>query len=128
MNSLKMKQLLSSKRVLIGGVAFFLVSTIICMILLLPKHLQGKYSHTTNMFLVTSTDTLEFNGNKVTEYTDGRKTNIGTYKLSDKTLEIKINGYSMTANLSNDKKSFTVKSASGVAELAKGFEYTKSNK
>lgn len=120
-----MKQLLSSKRMLIGGVIFVLIVGIICIILLLPKHLQGKYSHTTDMFLVTSTDTLTFDGNKVTEYTDGHKINTGTYKLSGQKLKIKINGYSMIAVLSDDEKNFTVESASGIAGLTKGFEYKK---
>ena len=65
--------------------------------------------------------------NKVTEYTDGRKTNTGTYKLSGQKLEIEINGYFMIANLSDDKKTFTVESATGVADLAKGYKYTKSD-
>ncbi|MCT4388704.1 MAG: hypothetical protein ABF754_06250 [Leuconostoc pseudomesenteroides] len=127
MNGLNIKQLLSSKGKLIGSIVVILVIIIMCIILLLPKHLQGKYSHTTDMFLVTSTDTLRFDGSKVTEYTDGRKTNTGTYKLSGQKLEIEINGYSMIANLSDDKKTFTVESATGIADLAKGYKYTKSD-
>lgn len=62
MNGLNIKQLLSSKGKLIGSIVVILVIIIMCIILLLPKHLQGKYSHTTDMFLVTSTDTLRFDG------------------------------------------------------------------
>jgi lipopolysaccharide export system protein LptA len=76
--------------------------------------------------LSKSTDTLEFKGSKVTEFSGNKKVNEGTYQLKGDQLTMKINETNMTATLAKDKKSFVVDSADGLADLAKGFKYTKS--
>ncbi|GAJ26838.1 hypothetical protein JCM15457_1789 [Liquorilactobacillus sucicola DSM 21376 = JCM 15457] len=110
---------------LITGIAIIAVVVIVGVVKALPKHLDGEYSHTTTFLFISSTDTLKFDGDKVIEYADGKKTNSGTYKISGDELKMKINGVNMAAKLSDDKKSFVVKSADGIASLAKGFKYTK---
>lgn len=108
---------------LIGGGLVIVI--IIGLILFMPRHLSGKYSHTTNLLLVSSTDTLEFKGNKVTELDGNKKINEGTYQLKGDQITMKINETNMTATLAKDKKSFVIDSAEGLADLSKGFKYTK---
>lgn len=116
------------KNWLITGIAIIAVVVIVGVAMALPKHLDGKYSHTVTLLFISSTDTLKFDGDRVIEYADGKKTNSGTYKISGDELKMRINGINMTAKLSDDKKSFVIKSADGIASLAKGFKYTKANK
>ncbi|KRL00516.1 hypothetical protein [Liquorilactobacillus capillatus] len=128
MNSFKDANGKIKKNWLIGSIAIIVVIIIVGVMLVLPKQLDGKYSHTSTFLFITSTDTLKFDGDKVIEYADGKKTNSGTYKISGDKLEMKISGTNMTAKLADDKKSFVIKSAEGMSSLAKGFKYTKSNK
>ncbi|MFC6260326.1 hypothetical protein [Levilactobacillus fujinensis] len=114
------------KNWLIGGVIVAIIIIVIAVIALSPKHLDGKYSHTTTLLFVSSKDTMDFKGDKVTELVDGKKTNSGTYKISGDQLTMTINDYQMKATLSKDKKSFVIDSATGAANMAKGFKYTKS--
>ncbi|WP_338230986.1 hypothetical protein [Lactiplantibacillus paraxiangfangensis] len=67
---------------------------------------------------------IDFNPD-VTEEGTGNK---GTYKVSGDNLEIDLNGQKMTATLSDDKNSFTIDSAPGLAALASGTKYTKAGK
>lgn len=123
MDGLKDKNGKLKKSWLIGGIVVLVV--IVGLIVLMPRHLSGKYSHTTDLLLAKSTDTLEFKGSKVTEFDGNKKINEGTYKLKGDQLTMKINETNMTATLAKDKKSFVVDSADGLANLAKGFKYTK---
>ncbi|WP_225049262.1 hypothetical protein [Lacticaseibacillus kribbianus] len=101
-----------------------LVVIVVAVVMAMPKHLSGSYSHTTDLLFVKATDTLKFDGSTVTEYADGEKTNTGTYTLKGDQLEIKVGDYSMTATVSDDKKSFTVQHADGLADLARGMKYS----
>lgn len=117
-----------NKNIIISGSAVLVVIIGLCIFFSLPKHLTGEYSHTTNLILVSSTDTLKFDGDKVIEYSDGEKTHSGTYTISGNELKMTIDSYNMTAKLSDDKQSFVVESADGLATLTEGFKYTKSDK
>lgn len=128
MNSFKDANGKIKKNWLIGGIAIVAVVVIVSVALVLPKHLAGKYSHTTTFLFISTTDTLKFDGDKVIEYADGKQTNSGTYKIAGDKLEMKISGMNMTAKLADDKKSFVIKTAEGMSSLAEGFKYTKVNK
>ena len=75
------------------------------------KKLSGEYTTTINLIFAETTNTLTFNGDKVTEKQDGELTNKGTYSISDNQLEIELGDYHITAKLSEDKKSFTIESS-----------------
>ncbi|MBZ5985086.1 hypothetical protein KIJ05_08155 [Leuconostoc gelidum subsp. gasicomitatum] len=108
-----------------GGVGIIVVLAII-IIAVLPKGLNGSYTGNVEFLFMKTKDTLKFSGDSVTEIDeDGTVSNKGTYKISGHTLEMKIGNYNMTAELSDDKKSFVVKSADGMAGLANGTKYTK---
>lgn len=89
------------------------------------KSLKGEYSTEINLILVKSTHTLDFKGQTVTEIQDGKELSKGTYKMVDNQLEIELENYTMTAELSEDKKSFVVQSTDG---LGARLEYTKVEK
>ncbi len=117
-----------NKNVIIGSGAVLIVIIGLFIFFSLPKHLTGEYSHKTNLLLFSSTDTLKFDGDKVIEYTDGKKAQSGTYTISGSELKMTIAKYNMTAKLSDDKQSFVVESADGLASLTEGFKYTKTDK
>ncbi|KRL94093.1 hypothetical protein ACUIJQ_03410 [Levilactobacillus hammesii] len=112
---------------LIGGGIVLVAVIIIVAVMMMPKHLSGKYSHTSTFLLSKSTDTLKFDGDKVTEYSDGEKIHTGTYTLKKDDLDMKISGYHMHATLADDKKSFVINSADGLANLASGYKYSQSS-
>ncbi|MHA8109933.1 hypothetical protein ACYATP_00080 [Lactobacillaceae bacterium Melli_B4] len=89
-----------------------------------PKHLDGNYNATVNILLFQSKDTFSFDGDKVREK-DGPS---GTYKIDGNKLEMDINNYTIKATLSDDNKSFTIDSATGLSNLASGTKYTKESK
>ena len=109
---------------LVGGIGAIIVLAIV-IFMLIPKGLNGSYSHETTLLGTTTTDTWTFKGKDVTEEGTGNK---GTYKVSGNNLEIDLNGQKMTATLSDDKNSFTIDSAPGLAALASGTKYTKAGK
>lgn len=95
------------------------------------KKLDGDYIGKINLFFTESTATLRFNGNKVTEVDDkGNETNEATYKINDNELEITHSDETTTlAELSEDKKSFTIKSSTSKAgSLLKNIKFTKNEK
>lgn len=106
-------------------IAVVVAVLIIGFFVLKPKHLSGSYSHTINAIILKSTDTLKFDGDKVTEYTDGEKMNTGTYKIKGDQLSVKFGRFHINATLSDNKKSFVITSATGASDLASGFKYTK---
>ncbi len=106
---------------IVGGIGAIIVLAVV-IFMLIPKGLNGSYSHTTTFLGTSTTDTWVFKGKDVTEKGTGNK---GTYKVSGDNLEIDLNGQKMTATLSDDKKSFTIDSAPGLAALANGTKYTK---
>jgi len=112
---------------LIGGGVVLIAVIIIAGVMMMPKHLSGKYSHTTTFLLSVSTDTLKFDGDKVIEYADGEKIHTGTYKIDKDQLNMKIGGYNMNATLSDDKKTFVINSADGLANLTSGYKYTQAS-
>ncbi|MHA8109920.1 hypothetical protein ACYATP_00015 [Lactobacillaceae bacterium Melli_B4] len=89
-----------------------------------PKHLDGNYNATVNLLLFQSKDTFSFDGNKVSE----KNGPSGTYKIDGNRLEMDINNYTIKATLSDDNKSFTINSATGISNLASGTKYTKESK
>ncbi|MGM0112527.1 hypothetical protein [Enterococcus sp. DIV0187] len=89
------------------------------------KKLSGEYTTTINLIFEETTNTLTFDGDKVTEKQDGEPTNEGTYSISDNQLEIELGDYHMTAKLSEDKKSFTIESSDVLGGIGKGLKYTK---
>lgn len=92
------------------------------------KKLNGEYTAKIHLLLMESESTLTFEGNTVTENSNGKEKNKGTYEISGDQLQIKLGDYNMTAELSKDKKSFVIKSAEGLAGLANGTKYTKEGK
>lgn len=106
---------------LAGGIGAIVV-LIVIIYMLIPKGLSGSYAHTTTLFGTTSTDTLTFKGKQVSEK---GTSNTGTYTISGDTMQMTLGNTKMTAKLSQDKQSFTIESASGVAGLAAGLKYTK---
>ena len=87
--------------------------------------LKGSYTGNVKVLLMETKSTLTFEDDTVTEKQDGEVINKGTYEISDNKLEMKIGDYNMTADLSEDRKSFTITSAEGLVGLANGTKYTK---
>ncbi|WP_054750658.1 hypothetical protein [Lacticaseibacillus thailandensis] len=85
------------------GIAVVAVVVIVGVVMVMPKHLSGSYSAKVQILWSTSTDTLEFKGNKVHE--KGTHNN-GTYKIKGNKLDMTLDGDHKTATLSKDKKSF----------------------
>lgn len=92
------------------------------------KKLNGEYTAKVHLLLMESESTLIFDGDTVTENTNGKEKNKGTYEVNGNQLQMKLGDYNMTAELSADKKSFVIKSAEGLAGLANGTKYTKEGK
>lgn len=95
------------------------------------KKLSGDYTAKINLILTEATATLRFNGDKVSEVDeDGKEFNEGTYKITDNELVIThSNNDISTAELSKDKRTFTVKSAEGVSgAFMKDVKFTKKEK
>lgn len=90
--------------------------------------LNGDYTTEVNLLFTETTNTMFFKGNTVTEKQDGEITNEGTYTISDNQLEIKLGEYNLNAELSDDKKSFIIKSSDVLGGISKGLEYTKEKK
>ena len=105
-----------------------LISFIVMMGLILTgcgNKLSGAYTGKVTLLFVQQKDTMIFDGDKVTEKQNDKITNKGTYKIDGDDLTININGYHMRAKLSDNRKSFTITSADGIANLVKGTTYTK---
>lgn len=105
-----------------------LISFIVMMGLLLTgcgNKLSGAYTGKITLLFVEQKDTMIFDGDKVTEKQNGKVIDKGTYKIDGDDLTIKINDYHLRAKLSDNRKSFTVTSADGIANLVKGTTYTK---
>ncbi|WP_373961928.1 hypothetical protein [Lactococcus lactis] len=90
--------------------------------------LSGDYTGKVKFLFMESKSTLTFKGNTVTEKQDGDTKNKGTYKIEDNQLHFNLGDTNMTADLSKDRKSFTLKSAEGLVGLANGTKYTKEEK
>lgn len=92
-----------------------------------PNKLSGDYTGTISMLFMSKEDTLRFSGENVIEIADGHENNIGTYKISGNELEITDSdkGFKMVAELSDDRKTLTIKSATGISSLATGTKYKK---
>lgn len=104
------------------GAAALVVVVIVAIFMLRPKGISGDYASKTTIFGVTSSDTLVFDGKKVSEKDTDNK---GTYEISGDTLKMKFGDYTITAKLAKDHQSFTITNASGVAGLLAGKKYTK---
>ena len=106
--------------ILIATILFVLVGLSACS----SKKLKGTYTTKINVILAETTNTLTFKDDTVTERQDGEVTNKGTYTISDNKLEIKLGDYHMTADLSKDRKSFTITSSDVLGGVGKGLNYT----
>ncbi|SCA92126.1 conserved exported hypothetical protein [Pseudolactococcus piscium] len=90
--------------------------------------LSGDYTGKVKFLLMEQESTMTFNGDKVTEKEDGKVTGKGIYKIEDNQLIMNLDDTNITADLSKDRKSFTIKSAEGLAGLANGTKFTKEEK
>ncbi len=106
------------------GIVGLIVVVIVGVLLLRPKKLTGSYSTTVTVLVATSKDTLKFTrDNKVVEYSDGEKTNTGTYKIDGDQLTFKLGKTDLSAKLAKDHQTFKIESASGMAGFSKGLVY-----
>lgn len=87
--------------------------------------LKGDYTGKVKFLTMESDSTLTFSKDKVVEKQNGEVINEGTYEITNNKLEMKLGDYNMTADLSKDRKSFTITSAEGLAGFANGTKYTK---
>lgn len=87
--------------------------------------LNGDYTGTFNFLGMESPINMRFDSDTVTEIRDGEETNSGTYKIEEDELIITIDDYNLTAELSDDKESFTVTSADGILEMMSGIKFSK---
>lgn len=95
------------------------------------KKLEGDYVGKINLIFTETSATLRFKGDKVIEIDDeGVETKEASYKITDNKLEIIYSDDDiLTATLSDDKKSFTITSATGTSELfLKDIQFTKAEK
>lgn len=95
------------------------------------KKLDGDYVGKIKLLFTESAATLRFKGDKVIEIDDeGAEIKEASYKITDNKLEIIYSDDDiLTAELSDDKKSFTIKSATGASELfLKDIKFTKKEK
>lgn len=99
-----------NKNWLIGGVVGAII-VVIVVVMMLPKHLSGSYTSKMSFLgMAVGSDTMVFDGNKVTEKSNGDK---GTYKIDGDKLIITFDGQDYRGNLAKDKKSFDM-TVSGV--------------
>ncbi len=87
--------------------------------------LSGDYTGTIKFLFMESKSTLTFKGDTVTEKQDGEITSKGNYKIEDNQLQFNLDDTNVTADLSKDRKSFTLKSSEGLSGLANGTKFTK---
>ncbi|TMT02152.1 hypothetical protein FD690_02200 [Apilactobacillus kunkeei] len=91
-----------------------------------PNQLSGSYTATINAGFMTSKDTMKFDGNTVTELRKYGKDIKSTYSIDGNNITFKFNdGTVGHAKLSDDRKSFKITSAEGLAALGTGIKYTK---
>ncbi|WEV55009.1 hypothetical protein OZX65_02810 [Leuconostocaceae bacterium ESL0723] len=114
------------KIAIIASIAIVIVVGVAYYIHQQNTHLSGKYTATFNMLIAEGKDTLEFNGDKVKEFDEsGELTNTGTYKITNNQIEVTINNYKMTGNLSDDRKTITVTHMDNSLGLGEGAKYIK---
>ena len=95
------------------------------------KKLDGDYVGKINLLFTETPATLRFKGDKAIEVDDtGAETKEASYKITDNELEIIFSDDDiLTAELSDDKQSFTITSATGALELfLKDIKFTKKDK
>lgn len=91
-----------------------------------PNQLSGSYTATINAGFMTSKDTMKFDGNTVTELRKYGKDIKSTYSIDGNNITFKFNdGTVGHAKLSDDRNSFKITSAEGLAALGTGIKYTK---
>lgn len=92
------------------------------------QQLNGSYTGRIKVMGASGTDTFTFDGNKVTEITNGGTNNHGTYVIENNKLLINMTGGNIQATLANDDTSFKVNTADGLAQLAKHVSYHSTDK
>lgn len=113
------------KKLVLAGLTFLSLLTLAgCG----SNQLSGDYTGTVKFLLIESKSTLTFKGDTVTEKQEGTVPKKGTYKIEDNQLHFNLGDTNMTADLSKDRKSFTLKSAEGLAGFANGTKFTKEEK
>ncbi|MFC6165667.1 hypothetical protein ACFP3T_13440 [Lactiplantibacillus dongliensis] len=106
------------------GIVGLIVVIGVGVMLLRPKKLTGSYSTDVTVLFATSKDTMKFTrDNQVVEYSDGEKTNTGTYKIDGDQLVLKLGKTDISAKLAKDNQSFKITSASGMTAFAKRLTY-----
>lgn len=93
------------------------------------KQLSGTYQGKFDFLGSKVTDILKFDGNTVTETSDGStKKQTGTYSIEDNKINIKLKDFKITGEITKNHKSFIVTDATGVASMLKGTKYTHQNR
>lgn len=90
--------------------------------------LSGDCTGTVKFLFMESKSTLTFKGDTVTEKQGDKTTSKGTYKIKDNQLQFNLDDTNVTADLSKDRKSFTLKSSEGLSGIANGTKFTKEEK
>lgn len=87
------------------------------------NQLNGTYHGQFELLGAKTTDTLKFDGDKVTEAATGGKAQTGTYTVDGERITIKFKQYQLTGDLAKDHKSFIITKANGLASVLKGTKY-----
>ncbi len=110
------------KKVMIG---LFTVVSLVVLSACGSNTLDGDYTGTFSFLGMESPITMRFDADTVTEIQDGEETNSGTYEIEDDELTMTVDEYNIVAELSDDRESFTVTSATGLLEMLSGITFTK---
>ncbi|MGR3741205.1 hypothetical protein [Companilactobacillus sp. DQM5] len=86
------------------------------------SRLEGSYTGKVTVLFTSTKDTMTFSKDKT--FKDG--SNKGTYEIDKDELKMKFkDGTRINADLSKDRKSFEITSASGLVDMASGTKYIK---
>ncbi|MDO1605914.1 hypothetical protein Q2T76_07545 [Lactobacillus sp. YT155] len=117
------EKLLENKKAVIGIIAaLIVVIAFIGISKYNASRIEGSYTGKITVLFSTSKDTMTFSKDKTLK--EGN--NKGTYEIEGNTLRIEFDeGTTMKAKLSKDRKSFVIKSASGLTSMIEGTKYIK---
>ncbi|MFL2079434.1 hypothetical protein [Marinilactibacillus psychrotolerans] len=110
------------KKLIIG---LFTVVSLVVLSACGSNTLNGDYTGTFSLLGMESPITMRFDGDTVYDIQEGEETNTGTYEIDDDELIMTIDEYTVNADLSDDRESFTVTSADGLVAMLSGVTFTK---
>lgn len=87
--------------------------------------LDGDYTGSVNLLFMEAPVTMRFDEDTVTEIQEGEVRNSGTYEIDDDELILTLDEYTVRADLSDDRESYTITSADGLLEVMSGTTFTK---